>query len=93
MEEVRFTKDNELIVNDILKNQNKIENEELKKIGEKFVICAGALAVTHGFLMSNDISFTAGVFAGTMGLITLLHTKKISKTLENNQKKLIKSLN
>ena len=45
MEEVRFTKDNELIVNDILRTQNKIENTELKTIGEKFVICAGALAI------------------------------------------------
>ena len=92
MEEVRFTKDNELIVNDILKTQNKIGNEELKIIGEKFVICAGALAITHGILMSNDIFFTAGIFVEASSMAALIYTKKKTENLKTEEKSLIKKV-
>ena len=92
MEEVRFTKYNELIVNDILRTQNKIENTELKTIGEKFVICAGALAITHGALMSDDISFTAGIFVGAASIAALVYTKNKIKNLKAEEKTLIKKV-
>ena len=93
MEEVRFTKDNELIVNDILRTQNKIGNEELKTVGEEFVICTGALAITHGALMSNDISLIAGIFVGATSIAALVYTKKKIKSLKAEEKILIKKSN
>ena len=89
---MKFNKKNELIVNDILREEDEIANENIKQLAEKLTIFAGAIAITHGVLNADSTFFCAGMIIETAGITSLQCTKLRLANLNNNRKTLIRTM-
>lgn len=79
----------ELINNDVMQTEDEITKEQIKIIGEKFVICAGAILLAHGILCRDINSYYAAIALETPA-ITLLQCSKLNLEQLQTHHQLIK---
>lgn len=75
-----------LLVEDLL------ENEKIKIMCEKLVICGGALTLAHGVLSADTPFFCAGLIIETAAITALQCSKLKTDRLNNNKKTLLRTM-
>ncbi len=81
-----------LIRNKIFMVEEEIENSEAKKEIAKVFICAGVVALVHGFVTSNSKTFVIGFLGSTVAATAFSKKLAETKKMKIREKQLLKQL-